>query len=534
MKENNYSAVTVRLSGRIDSGNAAQTEQLMLEQLKDSDNGSAVILDAEDLAYISSAGLRVVLRLKKSYPDLKIINVNPEVYEILEMTGFTEMMTVEKAYRVVSVEGCEVIGEGFNGKVYRIDKDNVVKTYKNADALAEIQHEREVARLALILGVPTAISYDVVRVGDSYGSVFELLNARSFSKILASEPERFDWCVAEYIKMLKAIHAIEVPAGKLPSIKRKTLTGISRMKDTVPDGLGDKLLAMAEAIPESDHMIHGDYHTKNIVLAGDEVLVIDMDTLSVGHPIFDLVRMYNAYVGYSEYDPDIVLSFQGYGADIARRFWHDSLAAYLHTKDEEKIKAVDEKVRCLSYGCLIDWSIRHTDPDSEKDKATRALWMTRLAEILKRTDSLDFEIPDTQKSDPDELDIEAATENLEKVMDFVNSHLDTVNCPAKARMQLDLAVEEIFVNIARYAYAPEKGNATIKVEVLNDPVTVTITFMDRGVPYDPLKKENPDVTLCAEEREIGGLGIFMTKKVMDDVYYEYRDGQNILTLKKVL
>ncbi len=101
-------------------------------------------------------------------------------------------------------------------------------------------------------------------------------------------------------------------------------------------------------------------------------------------------------------------------------------------------------------------------------------------------------------------------------------------------MQIELAVEEIFVNIANYAYAPEIGRATVRVSVSDDPLTVTITFIDRGVPYDPLKRSDPDVTLSAEEREIGGLGIFMTKKVMDEVAYEYKDGQNVLTLKKRL
>ena len=101
-------------------------------------------------------------------------------------------------------------------------------------------------------------------------------------------------------------------------------------------------------------------------------------------------------------------------------------------------------------------------------------------------------------------------------------------------MQIELAVEEIFVNIANYAYAPEIGRATVRVSVSDDPLTVTITFIDCGVPYDPLKRSDPDVTLSAEEREIGGLGIFMTKKVMDEVAYEYKDGQNVLTLKKRL
>ena len=524
--------MTIDLKGRIDSNNAAQVEKDILAQLQGCASDS-VILDAADLQYISSAGLRLILRLKKTNPELRIINVSSEVYEILDMTGFTEMMPVEKAYRVVSVEGCEVIGEGANGKVYRIDQDNVVKVYKNADALSDIQHEREVARLALILGVPTAISYDVVRIGDSYGSVFELLNARSFAKILAEEPERMGWCVKEYIKLLKKVHSITVPEGKLPSIKEEALAGIRRMKDSLPEGYGEKLARMAEEIPESSHMIHGDYHTKNIVLAGEEVLLIDMDTLSVGDPIFELSQMYNSYVGFSEYNPDIVLEFQGYGASIAREFWKRSLREYLGTEDDRRVTEVEEKIRCLSYADLIDWRQRHGVHNAE-DQATLALWTNRLIELLDRVDSLSFDPGETDQTVEDELDIEAVTENLPRVMEFVDSKLETIDCPAKAQMQIDVAVEEIFVNIANYAYHPDKGNATVRVEVSGAPVCVTITFLDHGVPYDPLAKDDPDVTLSAEEREIGGLGIFMTKQIMDDVTYEYKNGQNILTLKKNL
>ncbi len=148
----------IRLSGRIDYNNTAEAEKAILAQLA-GESGPVLVLEAAELDYISSAGLRMVLRLKKTYPELRIVNVSSEVYEILEMTGFTEMMTVEKAYRSISVEGCEVIGRGANGVIYRIDQDNVVKVYDNDDALEDIRHEREVAKLAMILGVPTAISY---------------------------------------------------------------------------------------------------------------------------------------------------------------------------------------------------------------------------------------------------------------------------------------------------------------------------------------------------------------------------------------
>ena len=136
--------------------------------------------------------------------------------------------------------------------------------------------------------------------------------------------------------------------------------------------------------------------------------------------------------------------------------------------------------------------------------------------------------------DSNELEIEAIGDNLQNVLDFIDSRLEEAGCPMKSKMQLDLAVEEIFINIANYAYAPCVGKATVRVEVSDDPITVSITFVDRGVPYDPLKKADPDVTLSAEERQIGGLGIFLTKKLMDDVTYEYKNGQNVLTLKKTL
>ncbi len=133
-----------------------------------------------------------------------------------------------------------------------------------------------------------------------------------------------------------------------------------------------------------------------------------------------------------------------------------------------------------------------------------------------------------------ELLIEARTDNLNLVLDFIHDHLANVGCSPKAMMQIDLAAEEIFVNIAHYAYNPELGHALVKVEFEENPVTIVITFMDNGTPYDPLKREDPDITLSAEERQIGGLGIFLTKKTMDEVSYEFKDNKNILKLKKKL
>ena len=133
-----------------------------------------------------------------------------------------------------------------------------------------------------------------------------------------------------------------------------------------------------------------------------------------------------------------------------------------------------------------------------------------------------------------ELTIAATLENIETVTDFVNHQLEALDCPMKAQTQIDVAIDELFSNIARYSYNPEVGQATVRVEVVDEPLAVIITFIDNGVPYDPLAEADPDVTLSAEERQFGGLGIYIVKKSMDEISYEYKDGQNILTIKKCI
>ena len=131
-----------------------------------------------------------------------------------------------------------------------------------------------------------------------------------------------------------------------------------------------------------------------------------------------------------------------------------------------------------------------------------------------------------------EMTIDATIENLPTVTDFVDEQLDELGCPMKAKMQIDIAIDELFSNIAQYAYNPETGPATVQVEVLDEPPSVVITFIDNGTPYDPLANADPDVSLGVEERAIGGLGIYMVKQTMDAIDYEYKDGRNILRIKK--
>ena len=381
--------MNIVLSGRIDSSNAPDWEKKIWEKLAGKE-GEPLAVDTALLEYISSAGLRLILRVKKKNPDLRLINVSPEIYEILDMTGFTEIIQVEKAYRVISVQGCEVVGHGANGTIYRIDQDNVVKVYDNADALQNILKERELAKLAFILGIPTAISYDVVRVGDSYGSVFEFLNARSFTRILIEEPDKLDWCVHEYVKMLRIIHTTLVPAGKLPDMKKTVLSWAGFLKDYLPTEAGEKLVSLVEEIHHDDHMIHGDYHIKNLVLQNDEVFLIDMDTLAVGHPIFELGSIFNAYSGFSEIDHTVIERFQGINLETGKKFWHKCLAAYLVTDSEDRIREVENKARIIGYTRLIRRAIRRNGLETEQGRKEIDHWRNELIQLLDETDTLVF------------------------------------------------------------------------------------------------------------------------------------------------
>lgn len=131
-----------------------------------------------------------------------------------------------------------------------------------------------------------------------------------------------------------------------------------------------------------------------------------------------------------------------------------------------------------------------------------------------------------------EITVQATLENIAVVTDYVNAELDRINCPEDKRVQIDIAIDELFGNIANYAYKPDEGPATVRIEIAENPLSVSIAFVDHGMKFNPLSSGDPDVTLSARERRIGGLGIFMVKNTMDDVTYDYKDGENILTIHK--
>ena len=373
--------------GRIDASNAPEAEEKIFT-IKKENPGTHVVLDAENLEYISSAGLRVILKIRKEEPQLAIINVSADVYDVFDMTGFTDMVTIEKAYPCMSVEGCEFIAQGANGAVYRYDDETILKTYFAKDALPEIKQERENARRAFVLGINTAIPYGIVRVGDGYGTVTELLNATSVTKLIRKSPEDLTEAAKYYVDMLKSIHAIKAEEGSVPDMKETALAWADFVSKHIPEDQGKKLRALIEAVPKQNTLMHGDYHTNNIMVQNGEPLLIDMDTLCMGHPVFELGSMFNAFIGYSELDHEVTMRFFGYTHETAEKFWDMSLKMYLGTEDEEICKSVAEKAMIIGYTRMLRRAIRR--PEEADSPAKIARCKEVLAQLLSKVDTLVF------------------------------------------------------------------------------------------------------------------------------------------------
>ena len=351
-------------------------------------------------------------------------------------------------------------------------------------------------------------------------------NARSISLILANNPEKLDFCVEKSVKLLKRIHSTQVPKGKLPDMKEAVLSQAAKLQKRLPEKAGKKLLDLLQAVPQDEHMLLGEFHPGNLELQDDEALLIGENVQAVGNPVFELGAMYAALVGSFESDHEQSKAALGFDYETARSLWRKLLAACLGTNCEHKLREVEEKARIIAYTHLIHRVMKCGLQNGDDGRRELDAWEQELLGLLDKTDTLLFR--------KDELELEALRDYNEEVQAFVEERLAPYACSPKTLMQIAVSVEEIYVNIANYAYKPKTGKAWIRAEVSEEPACLTLVFRDRGIPYNPLAKEDPDVTLAAEDRKIGGLGIYMTKVFMDDESYAYEDGQNILTLKKIL
>ncbi len=318
--------IIVYLPARIDGTNSDEVKK-ELEQMIEKGEHSALILDADALTYISSAGLRVILALaKENGKKTDIINASEAVYEIFDVTGFTEILRVHRKPRQISVEGCPIIGRGTFGTVYRLDDETVVKVLntKRTVSLERIEQEKKLARDVFVKGIPTAISFDLVRSGEHYGIVFEMLKATSLLEYMMLHKEDQEEMTDKVCEVLRKLHSTELLSENVRSMKHILLGMIPVVKKYFTEDEMNRFRKLIEETPDRNTMLHGDFHPGNIMVdKNKELMLIDVGDMSTGHPFFEFFDMYPSFLLSDEVE---------YGQETIRRQITDFL--HLESKDD--------------------------------------------------------------------------------------------------------------------------------------------------------------------------------------------------------
>ena len=353
---NNNGDATITLCGRLDTSVSAKTKSEIDKHLA-AGNINSLTMDAEGLEYISSSGLRILLTLAKSYKNFKVVGVNAEVYDVLSMTGFNKIIKVERALRQLSIDGCEQIGVGGVGTVYRLDGDTIIKVFREGTTIDEVRKEITMSKEAFVMGTPTAISFDIVKVGSQYGLVYELLNAETLSSCIKRAPERIDEYARQYANLFRQLHSIEVPAdSNVPDAIEHERQQILHIRRYFPQESIDLLLQILDTIPTGNRLLHLDLQVKNTMMQDNELMLIDMGEMGYGHPVLDLGHAYSSMVLLiGDYDKTI-----GIPRELGNKVWNLAINYYFEGLPADVIEQrkaqidVVARIRNFSWLALSD------------------------------------------------------------------------------------------------------------------------------------------------------------------------------------
>ena len=335
-----------RIKGKIDSTNAAEFEKELMA-------AKPAELDASELEYISSAGLRALLKLAKAVGDVTVNNVSSGVYEIFKVTGFTEILAVNKKLKEINVDNAELLGAGANGRVYRVDEERIVKVYnKISNPPEKIRREQESARRAFVHGVPSAIPFELVRVGDELGMIYELVDAKTLGSVVHNNPEKLREYALSMSALMKKLHSTEMEKDTMPDA-RMTLrlwADIAAKSDYYTKDDMQRVYDLIDSIPLRNTFIHGDFHPGNIMVQNDELILIDMGDASVGHPVIDLLGTYQLMSLTPKKNPNVAMRYLGMTTEEAVKMWNMFIRDYLGTDDDKAVAELEESLK--SYALI--------------------------------------------------------------------------------------------------------------------------------------------------------------------------------------
>ena len=295
-----------------------------------------------------------------------------------------------RKYKEVSVDGCKLLGWGAKGDVYRYDDELVIKVFNRNNTYHDVEREIALSRKAFILGVPTAISFGIVSVGDRYGAMYELVDSETVSRMIARDPSQVEAYARMMAELAHTIHSIEVTKEDgFPDASETLLSYVRGGIEYEDEALAGRCIELIGTLPASNTLIHGDFHTGNVFLQKGEPLLIDMDRISTGHPLVEISSLYYFYVVLGEDDPAVVEKFMGFSYQTARQFFSGFLKHYLGTEDENRLREVTEKAAFLCCLRMIR-KIRKKAELSQRDRETISRYLERTGELAARLDSLAF------------------------------------------------------------------------------------------------------------------------------------------------
>ena len=255
----------------------------------------------------------------------------------------------------VFLDGCRLLGRGLKGEVYRYDDELIIKIYNSSYSYGDVEREAALCRRAFALGVPTAISFGVVSVGDRYGAMYELVDAETLSALIAANPSRISYYAKEMADLANTVHGtVAEDKDDFPEVKDRFREYIINGLKRTDSDLAGRCMKLLDDMPQTKHLIHGDFHTSNVFLHGSETLLIDMDRLAVGDPVFELGDMYLYFVSGGSKDPGGLDPYLGISYAACREFFGLFLKYYLKTEDATRIREVNDKAMLMADIRLIN------------------------------------------------------------------------------------------------------------------------------------------------------------------------------------
>lgn len=396
MSEMNQTDHTLVFPEKLDVTNAEKYKGIFFTELAALPEDTTIICDVENTEYISSAGLRLVLLIKKRFKDTVFINVGDVIYDIFESTGMTELLDVKRKPKKIEPITTAPLARGSNGEVYVIENDIIVKMFSAKTTIEEIHEEWKNAKTAFVLGVPSVLCYAMVTDGERFGTMFERMKTASLATVIYGDYEHFDDYAKRFAGLLKEMHSIRDKKHDLHKVNDGFLSLVERADHLTEDEI-NRMMEFLKAVPERENVVHGDFHPNNIGENMGELILLDLAEIGYGHPLFDFIASYYDLILSGETvgveHPEVTKQFFGLSVEELRKLWDILVENYFPGITEEKKKFFNETIDWMLGFKLLLFPVLHPNHPKEKHEAWiklgRERFIDHYEEVMSRIEEID-------------------------------------------------------------------------------------------------------------------------------------------------